>query len=131
MPIADRADVYGIPGYHVDGNDLLLVYETMAEAERLARRGDGPVLVEAVTYRYFGHSKSDRNLYRTQEEIAEWRERDPITRFQEQLSGAQILSPDQAEEINGAAEQAIEEAVAYAESAPEPDVATLTEYVYA
>lgn len=69
LPISDRAEVYGMPGNHVDGNDLLSVYEVMRQAAGHARRGDGPVLVEALTYRIFGHSKSDRNLYRSRDEI--------------------------------------------------------------
>lgn len=131
LPIADRADIYGIPGYHIDGNDLLEVYETIAKAEGITRQGQGPVLVEAMTYRYFGHSKSDRNLYRTQEEIDKWRERDPIARFGSLLLKAQILSEAQANEINLSAKELIDEAVTFAEAAPEPDVTTLTEYVYA
>ena len=131
LPISDRAGVYGMPGYHIDGNDLLLVYETMRSAVAHVRRGDGPVLVEAVTYRYFGHSKSDRNLYRTAEEIENWKKNDPITRFRTELVAEGILSEQQIDTIDQDTQELIDEAVAYAESSPEPDVATLTEFVYA
>ncbi len=131
LPIADRAEVYGIPGYYIDGNDLLLVYETIRKAAEHARRGDGPVLIEAVTYRYFGHSKSDRNLYRTKEEIEAWQARDPIARFRQSLVDSAILDEEQADEVDQEAGRLVKQAVDFAEASPEPDVATLTEYVYA
>lgn len=131
LPIAQRAEAYGMPGHFIDGNDLLLVYETMRKAAQHARQGDGPVLVEAETYRYFGHSKSDRNLYRTKDEIEEWKRGDPIERFRKQLGEANILNEAQASEIDLDAQKEIDAAVEFAESAPEPDVSTLTEFVYA
>jgi pyruvate dehydrogenase E1 component alpha subunit len=70
LPIAQRGEAYGIRWACIDGNDVLEVYETMRAAAQDARSGNGPVLVEAKTYRYFGHSKSDRNLYRTKLQIA-------------------------------------------------------------
>lgn len=131
LPIAQRAEGYGMRWHHIDGNDLLLVYETMRDAVDHVRAGNGPVLVEAETYRYFGHSKSDRNLYRTKDEIDGWREVDPIRRFRLKLVNAGILTEEQVQEIDLAAQKQIDEAVAFAESAPEPDINTLTEYVYA
>jgi TPP-dependent pyruvate/acetoin dehydrogenase alpha subunit len=131
LPISDRADVYDMPGYHIDGNDVLKVYKTMATAADHARKGAGPVLVEAVTYRYFGHSKSDRNLYRTKDEINKWKERDPIDRFRSQLIAKDILTEDLAENIDQTAQKEVEEAVKFAMESPEPDPATLTEFVYA
>jgi pyruvate dehydrogenase E1 component alpha subunit len=131
LPIFEKADAYGIPGYQVDGNDVLQVYEVMSQAAGHVRRGEGPVLVEALTYRYFGHSKSDRNLYRTQDEIGEWKEKDPIIRFRNLLVEARILDEGRAEKIDQEAQEVIDEAVAFAEASPEPEVDTLTEYVYA
>jgi pyruvate dehydrogenase E1 component alpha subunit len=131
LPISDRAISYGMPGYHIDGNDVLKVYETMLTAVEHARQGDGPVLVEALTYRYFGHSKSDRNLYRTKSEIKSWKDRDPIRQFRDRLIDGGIFTIAQAEAIDAAAQKETEEAVAFAENSPEPDVSTLTEYVYA
>ncbi len=75
--IAERASAYGIPGVSVDGNDVAAVYDVVHAAVERARAGDGPTLVESVTYRHKGHSKSDKNLYRTREEISEWREQGP------------------------------------------------------
>lgn len=132
LPIAQRAEGYGIPWYYIDGNDLLLVYETMRNAVEDIRAGKGPVLVEAQTYRYFGHSKSDRNLYRSKEEIEEWRtSRDPIKRFLGHLNEENILNAQQAEEIEQLALKEIETAVEFAEASPEPDPSSVTEYVYA
>ena len=131
LPIAQRADGYGMAWHYIDGNDLLLVYETMQDAIGHVRSGEGPVLVEAETYRYFGHSKSDRNLYRTKEEIDEWRKIDPIDRFRERLEGAGVLTDESVEKIAFDAQKVVDEAVEFAESSPEPDVETLTEFVYA
>jgi TPP-dependent pyruvate/acetoin dehydrogenase alpha subunit len=103
----------------------------ISQAAEHVRQGDGPVLVEAVTYRYFGHSKSDRNLYRSEDEIDEWKKNDPIIRFRQNLIEGQILDVQQAEKIDLEAQELIEEAVAYAEASPEPEIDTLTEYVYA
>jgi pyruvate dehydrogenase E1 component alpha subunit len=131
LPIAQRAEAYGLPWYCVDGNDVLTVYETMSEAAERARSGE-PVFVETLTYRYFGHSKSDRNLYRSKEEIKDWREnRDPIQRFRMQLIEAGLLDEARAGQIDAEARQLIEEAVVFAEAAPDPDPSSLMEYVYA
>jgi acetoin:2,6-dichlorophenolindophenol oxidoreductase subunit alpha len=129
--ISARAAAYDVPGVSVDGNDLLAVYEAAANAAARARAGQGPTLIEAKTYRWRGHSKSDRNLYRTQEEIQSWRERDPIARFRSQLIAAGQLDEDEAEAIARAARQAIEAGVAFAEQSPEPDPAILEDAVYA
>lgn len=131
LPIVKRADAYGIPGYRVDGNDLLGVFETVRKAADEARRGEGPVLVEAETYRWKGHSKSDRNLYRTQEEMETWKERDPIARVRAGLIAAQFITETNADEIALKAQNTIEEALAYADASPDPEEHTLTDYVYA
>jgi pyruvate dehydrogenase E1 component alpha subunit len=131
LPLAQRADAYGMPWYCIDGNDVLKVYETIREAADRVRNGQ-PVLVEALTYRYFGHSKSDRNLYRTKEEIEEYREhRDPIKRYRKRLVDARLLDDKTADTIDQESLQVIEAAAAFAEAAPNPDVSTLTEFVYA
>jgi len=132
LPIAQRADAYGMRWACIDGNDVLEVYETMKDAIEYVRSGEGPVLIEAQTYRYFGHSKSDRNLYRTKEEIETWRRtKDPIELFKTSLIRAGIMDEDTALEINGYAEKIIEKAVEFAENSPEPDVSSLMEYLYA
>lgn len=131
LPIAQRAEGYGIPWKYIDGNDLMLVYETMQQAVAHIQSGKGPYFVEAETYRYFGHSKSDRNLYRTRDEIDEWKRRDPIVRIHHRMITAGILTEQAAEVIDQQALQLIESSVAFAESSPEPDPSTLLEYVYA
>lgn len=132
LPIAQRADAYGIPWACVDGNNVIEVYEAMKIAADHVRAGNGPYFVETITYRYFGHSKSDRNLYRSKEEIEDWKQnRDPIIRFKKYLLKAEILGEVQVQEIEAESEQVIIKAVEFAEASPEPDPATLMEYVYA
>lgn len=130
-PFRARAAAYDIPGYFIDGNDVLAVYEFMKNAIDHARSGKGPVFVEVETYRYFGHSKSDRNLYRTKEEIAEWRAKDPIHRFEDLLLAAKVITEADIETIKNEMAQEIDEAVAFAENSPEPDINQVTEWVYA
>jgi pyruvate dehydrogenase E1 component alpha subunit len=129
--IAERALAYYIPGVPVDGNDLLEVYDAAAAAVERARAGEGPSLIEAKTYRWRGHSKSDRNLYRTQEEIQSWKERDPIVRFRSYLIDAGVLDEAKAEAIIRTAKETINAGVAFAEQSPEPDPAILEDAVYA
>jgi len=131
LPIAQRGEAYGIPWYCIDGNDVLAVYETVRAAASFIRSGGGPVFIEAQTYRYFGHSKSDRNLYRSQEEIDSWKQRDPILCFRRRLVSAEIINDEQAEALDQQSQTAIDCAVEFAEASPEPDVSTLLEYVYA
>lgn len=128
--IAQRAAAYNIPGVQVDGMDVMAVYEaTVAAAER-ARQGLGPTLIEAVTYRYTGHSRSDKQLYRTKAEVEEWRERDPIPRFQKLLIQQGLITAEEGAAVEQRANQAIEEAIAYADASDEPDPSELLEDVY-
>ncbi|MGC9399719.1 MAG: thiamine pyrophosphate-dependent dehydrogenase E1 component subunit alpha [Anaerolineae bacterium] len=129
--ISDRAAAYGMPGVTVDGNDVLAVYEAVAEAAERARAGGGPTLVENVTYRWRGHSKSDANVYRTREEIEAWKKKDPIARFRRQLIEEEGLTPEEADALQAEADAIIEEAVAFAEESPEPTLETIEEAVYA
>ncbi|MFN2305033.1 MAG: thiamine pyrophosphate-dependent dehydrogenase E1 component subunit alpha [Anaerolineales bacterium] len=131
VPFRDRAKAHGIPGYFIDGNDVLAVHEFMEMAFKHARSGKGPVFVEAETYRYFGHSKSDRNLYRSKEEIQNWKDHGPIKRFRDLLLKADVITEEQVESIHENMAKVIEEAVAYAEKSPEPEVEEVTEWVYA
>lgn len=125
--ISQRACAYGIPGVTVDGNDVLAVYQAVAEARARALAGDGPTLVEAVTYRWKGHSKSDREAYRTREEVKAWQARDPIPRFAEVLG----LGDDEVRALRDEAQACVEAAVAFAEASPDPDLSTIMEGVYA
>jgi pyruvate dehydrogenase E1 component alpha subunit len=129
--ISDRAAAYGMPGATVDGNDLLAVHEAVREAVERARRGEGPSLVENVTYRWRGHSKSDANRYRTQEEIEAWKQKCPIARFRKQLIVRGELTEAEADEIERQARDEIDAAVAFAEASPEPDLSAIEEGVYA
>ena len=129
--LARFAELYGMSGVAVDGNDLLAVREVVQEAVDRARSGDGPSLVVCNTYRWRGHSKSDRNLYRTNEEIEEWQEKDPIKRFRELLVSAGFITDEEADTIQEQAHAAIESATDFAENSPEPAVETIEEGVYA
>jgi len=88
--VAARAAAYDIPGERVDGNDVVAVFEAARKAVDRARTGEGPTLLEFMTYRYRGHSKSDRNLYRTQEEIDTWRdEKDPLMQYERHIAASE------------------------------------------
>ena len=129
--LAKFAELYGMPGKAVDGNDILAVREAVQEAVDRARAGNGPSLVVNNTYRWRGHSKSDRNLYRTQDEIDEWKLKDPIKRFRNVVSGAGLLSVGEIDAIKNQAYADIEAAREFAENAPDPNLDTIEEGVYA
>ena len=129
--IADRAVAYAMPGTTVDGNDFSAVAEAVHVAIARARAGDGPSLVENLTYRWRGHSKSDRNRYRTKEEIEDWMTRDPIARFQAELITHGLLDQAAADAIAASAITSVEEGVAFAKASPAPAVTDVTRYVYA
>lgn len=129
--ISTRAVSYGIPGETVDGNDILAVYQVVKEAVEIARSGEGPSLIENVTYRWRGHSKSDRNLYRTQEEIDMWMERCPIRRFKKVLIDSGQLSEEEVGSIDQEAKAIIERATEEASAFPEPNPEHMEEEVYA
>jgi TPP-dependent pyruvate/acetoin dehydrogenase alpha subunit len=126
-----RADSYGMPGVTVDGNDVAAVYDAASEAVERARSGGGPTLVECMTYRWKGHSKSDQERYRTKEEIAAWKEKDPIKRFRELLVSTGTIDEEEAAGIEEEARRTIAAALEFAKSSPEPDANTILEGVYA
>jgi pyruvate dehydrogenase E1 component alpha subunit len=129
--LSQRAKGFNVPGASVDGNDFLAIYDTIRAAARRARSGQGPTLVEVVTYRWRGHSKSDRQLYRTRDEVREWQAREPIARFANLLKDSSWLDDDLRQNLRGRAYQCIEDAVKFADSSPEPEVANIMEGVYA
>ena len=129
--IAERAAGYGIPGVTVDGNDVEAVHQAVGNAVARARQGEGPTLVESVTYRWKGHSKSDKNLYRTKEEIAEWRERDPILRFERAVLDRGVLDQAAVEAARAQATQDVRNAVRAANAAPDARPDDLLDAVYA
>lgn len=123
--VADRACAYGIPGVKVDGNDVLAVYKYTQEAVERARRGEGPTLIECLTYRQCGHSRSDPLTYRSKDEEKEWESRDPILRFRQFLLERGKASEAELDKIEEKVEQRLEEVVAYAADSPEPDPDTI------
>jgi pyruvate dehydrogenase E1 component alpha subunit len=129
--VADRASAYGIPGVTVDGNDVEAVYDAVQTAVDRARAGEGPTLVENLTYRWKGHSKSDKNLYRTREEIAEWRAKDPILRFEARIRETGVLSEDEIHAVRTRAMEQMRDAVRTANAAPDADPSDLLDAVYA
>jgi TPP-dependent pyruvate/acetoin dehydrogenase alpha subunit len=129
--IAERGRLYGMPGTATDGNDLLAVRSAVQVAVDYARVGNGPSLVVNDTYRWRGHSKSDRNRYRTQEEIDAWKAKDPILKFRDLVIKKKLLSEAEIEKIKEQGYADIESARVFAEASPEPDVAALEEGVYA
>ncbi len=129
--LAARGAAYGIPGVSVDGNDVQEVYEAATQAIERARSGGGPTLLEAVTYRWKGHSKSDKNLYRTREEIAEWKERDPIAAFLASVTEAQSLDKEALAAIAQDAKEAVRESVRTGNAAPDSRADELLSAVYA
>jgi pyruvate dehydrogenase E1 component alpha subunit len=129
--IAERASAYGIPGVGVDGNDVAAVYDVVHAAVERARAGDGPTLVESVTYRHKGHSKSDKNLYRTREEISEWRDKDPILQFEGVVRERGLLSDEEIQAVRTEAMEAIRNAVRTANAAPDADPSDLLDAVFA
>lgn len=128
--VADRAAAYGIPGVVIDGNDALEVYQTSREAIARAREGRGPTLIECKTYRQCGHSRSDPCTYRSKEEEEEWKARDPIPRYRQWLLDRQVCSSEQLGKIDRHVEESVEEAIAFAESSPEPDLSDLHTHVF-
>lgn len=125
-----RADAYGIPGYRVDGNDIIKVYETVKKAVDHARKGKGPSLIVAETYRWKGHSKSDSKKYRTREEEKEWMDRCPIETFAKKLIAQEYANQDQLDDIEDKVYQRIEDATEFAKNSPWPSAETLKDYVF-
>ncbi len=128
--VADRAAGYAIPARIVDGNRFAEVAEAACEAIERARAGAGPSLIESKTYRIRGHSRSDRNRYRTKEEIEEWSRRDPIVLFADELVECGILGRAAVDEIEREVDAEIAAAIAFAQDSPAPVIAELTRDVY-
>ena len=129
--IADRACAYGIPGEVVDGMDALVVRAAVSEAVARARRGEGPTLIEAKTYRYVGHSHSDNRAYRTREEEAEWKERDPITALKTDMESIGWMGDGQFDQLDRTVQDKMAAAMAFAQASPEPDPTEALTDVYA
>jgi pyruvate dehydrogenase E1 component alpha subunit len=128
--LAIRAAGYGFPGVIVDGNDVLAVYEATQAAVARARGSEGPTFIEAKTYRQRGHYEGDPQVYRSSEEMAEWKDRDPLPEFRSRLIQSGIFEETAIEEIEGQVFTALDEAVEFASQAPLPEVEGALEGVY-
>lgn len=128
--ISVRAGSYGIKGIAVDGNDVIKIYEETEKAKKYVKE-NGPVLMVLNTYRWMGHSKSDAQVYRTKEEVNEWKEKCPIKRLKKYLLDEKIADNSEIEAIEKRAEEEIRKALEFAEESPEPKIEDIYEDVFA
>lgn len=129
--VADRACAYGIPGIVVDGMEVLDVRGAVAKAVERARKGEGPSLIEAKTYRYYGHSHSDPRAYRTKEEEKAYKDRDPIKLLNKELQAVGLLTEEEFEKMNKAVKAKLKTAMEFSEASPDADPAELETDVFA
>ena len=130
--VAERAAGYGIPGVVVDGTDVIACYRASREAVERARSGGGPTLIEAKVTRLTGHSSDDQQTkYRSEDELAAERDRDPLPSFRDELRGAGVLTDDLESRLGAEITKAVEDATEFAEAEPDPDLSTAMDWVYA
>jgi 2-oxoisovalerate dehydrogenase E1 component len=130
--VGNRADVYGMPGFELDGNDVVAIYETAGEAVRRARAGQGPTLIECRTYRTRAHAEGMGDFtYRTRDDVEKWKERCPIARLKGRLIADSTATADELDSITDEVAQQIAEAQKFAEASPWPDPATAADHIYA
>jgi pyruvate dehydrogenase E1 component alpha subunit len=129
--IFKKASVFGMPGYEVDGMDVLAVNSLAKEAVARARAGEGPTLIEALTYRFRGHSLADPDELRSQEEKLFWGARDPIKKLAAYLLEKKIATQEDLDAIDSKIQNVIDDAVTFAEESPEPDPSELYRFVFA
>jgi pyruvate dehydrogenase E1 component alpha subunit len=128
--LSKKAEGYGVPGSRCDGMDVLDVHSATTEALRKAREGREPQLLEAVTYRFRGHSMADPEEYRTKEEVEEWRRRDPIAAFRRRLADEGVISEDEADQLDRQAVEAVDGSVHFADGSPFPELDSLYDDLY-
>ena len=129
--ISDRAAGYGMPGVIVDGNDVFEVYTAVKLAVERARRGGGPTLIEAKTYRIKGHFVGDPELYRTKEEVQKiFEETDPIKKFEKKAVKESLMTKKEMEDVRKKVERMIDESVEYARNSPYPEPSELFDDLY-
>lgn len=128
--LADRAKAYGFPGISVDGNDILAVYDVATAAIERARAGDGPTLIEAKTYRWYGHSEIDPAKYRVKEEVEAWKKQCPVARFEKVLTDKKILNDELKKKVAAEITAEIDEAVEFAEASPYPEPEDAAKFVW-
>lgn len=119
--LSETAEAYNIPGFTVDGMDITAVYEAVKEARKRAADGEGPTFIEAETYRYHGHFEGDQQPYRTEEDVAIWKDRDAIESFKRRLVDAGTITEAEFDEMKAEIDQQIEDAVGKAKEAAYPD----------
>ncbi len=129
--LAERAKGYGMPGVIIDGQDIGAVFDTVSQAVARARAGEGPTLIEAKTYRFRGHSRTDPAKYRPEGELERWRERDPITLLGATLAADGLLSDDEQKALRAEVQATVDETADRAKEAPYPDLKEIEAYVYA
>lgn len=125
-----KGEGFGVPGMECDGMDVVDTHRVTGEALKVAREERRPVLVEALTYRFRGHSAADPEEYRTKEEVEEWRRRDPIVTFGDRLEGEGVIDAGERQAMGERAVAIADEAVAFADASPAPDPASLYDDVY-
>jgi pyruvate dehydrogenase E1 component alpha subunit len=128
--LSRRSEGFGVPGSRCDGMDVLDVHASITEAMRTAREERAPQLVEAVTYRFRGHSMADPEEYRSKEEVEEWRRRDPIETFRARLADEGVLSEDDYKEVDEKVVKVVDASVEFADQSPFPELHTLYEDIY-
>jgi pyruvate dehydrogenase E1 component alpha subunit len=128
--LSRKAEGFGVPGIRIDGMDVLAVREAVSEHIRIAREERRPTLLEAFTYRFRGHSAADPEVYRTKEEVAEWRKKDPVTVFRDRLIADGTISEQDVEELRERIERQVAEAVEFADNSPEPPLESLYDNLY-
>jgi TPP-dependent pyruvate/acetoin dehydrogenase alpha subunit len=129
--VASRAAAYNIPGVQVDGNDVLDVYQKTGEAVERARRGEGPTLLECLTYRWYGHHEGDPGTaYRTKDEIARWKANDPVQKIRDYAIKASLATADDFKNIDREVGRVIQDCADFALAGRQPDVSTALDHVF-
>jgi pyruvate dehydrogenase E1 component alpha subunit len=131
--ISDRAMAYGIPGFNIDGNDVIEVYSKMKEARERAKAGEGPTLLDCITYRFFGHFTGDPGrgiTYRSKEEMDQWQNRCPIKKLRERLIKEKMMTEEMEKTIEANVKASIEKAVQFAKESPLPSSEEATQDVF-
>jgi pyruvate dehydrogenase E1 component alpha subunit len=128
--ISIRAVAYNMPGITVDGNDIFAVYEAANEAVKRARQGQGPTLIECKTYRYRGHFEGDPTPYRTNEEVEEWKKKDPIPRLEKHMLENGVMTEKQLSELQAEVDTWIDEAIDFAMQSKDPSYESAVEDIY-
>jgi pyruvate dehydrogenase E1 component alpha subunit len=128
--ISLKAQGYGFPGITVDGNDVVAVYRVATEAIQRARTGGGPTLIEAKTYRWYGHSEIDPAKYRAPEEVEAWKAKDPIAAMERYLAQRNLFTPEWKQQISDGFHKELDAAVEFAEKSPQPEPVECLDHVY-